>query len=177
MTKATRTHAVRGNAVLAALLAGGTGFGLAGAAAAPAPPPPSRPMAYGMPIDLAAARKAAAAAEAEAKKVSYAPDVIVIVDPDGALVYLERMDEAQIGSIAVAIDKARSAALFRRPTKVFADLLAKGNMIPLTLRGAAPIAGGVPLVMDGKIVGAIGASGGTGAQDGRVAAAGAAALK
>jgi glc operon protein GlcG len=146
---------------------------LAGAARAQAPASP----AYGPPIDLATARKIAAAAEAEAGKVSYAPDAIVIVDPGGALVYFERMDNTQIGSIDVAIDKARSAALFRRPTKVFADLLAKGNMIPLALRGAAPVPGGRPLVSGGKVVGAIGASGGTGEQDDQVAQAGAAVLK
>jgi glc operon protein GlcG len=172
MTKATR-HGV----ALAVLLAGGTSFGLAGAASAQTPAAPPRPMPYGLPIDLEMAKKAVAAAEAEAKKVSYAPDVIVIVDPGGAPVCLERMDDAQIGSIAVAIGKARSAALFRRPTKMFADLLAKGNTLPLALPGATPIEGGMPLVFDGKIVGAIGASGGTGAQDGQVAAAGAAALK
>jgi glc operon protein GlcG len=77
----------------------------------------------------------------------------------------------------VAIGKARSAALFRRPTKVFADLLAKGNTVPLGLRGAVPLEGGLPLIANGKIVGAIGASGGTGAQDGQVAAAGTAVLK
>jgi glc operon protein GlcG len=150
---------------LAALSLGGT-------ALAQAPPMP-----YGPPITLEMAKKAAAAAEAKAKKVSYAPDAIVIVDPGGALVYFERMDNTQIGSVRVAIDKARSAALFRRPTKVFADLLAKGNMVALGLRGAAPVEGGLPLIMDGKVVGAIGASGGTGAQDGQVAAAGVAALK
>jgi glc operon protein GlcG len=152
---------------------------LAGAAQAraqaPASPPP--PLSYGPPVDLDTAKRIAAAAEAEAKKVSYAPDAIVVVDPGGALVYFERMDNTQIGSVEVAIDKARSAALFRRPTKVFAELLAKGNMIPLALRGAAPVEGGLPLVSGGKIVGAIGASGGTGAQDGQVAAAGAAVIK
>ncbi len=150
---------------------------LAGAAWAQAPASPPPPLPYGPPLDLDTAKKIAAAAEAQARKVSYAPDAIVIVDPGGALVYFERMDNTQIGSIDVALDKARSAALFRRPTKVFADLLAKGNHLFLALRGAMPVPGGRPLVSGGKIVGAIGASGGTGEQDDQVAAAGAAVIK
>jgi glc operon protein GlcG len=150
-----------------------SGTALAQAPAAPPPPP----LPYGLPLDLETAKKIAGAAEAEAKKVSFAPDAIAIVDPGGTLIYFERMDNAHIGSVAVAIDKARSAALFGQPTKRFADLVAKGNRFPLALRGAVPLDGGLPLVSDGKIVGAIGASGGTGAQDGQVAAAGAGAVK
>jgi len=153
---------------------------LAGAARAQAPAPtaPARQATpYGPAVSLEEAQKIAAAAIEEAKKVSVAPDAIAIVDPEGVLIYFARMDNTQIGSVRVAIGKARSAALFRRPTKVFADLLAKGNTLPLGLRGAVPLEGGLPLIANGKIVGAIGASGGTGAQDGQVAAAGAAVLK
>jgi glc operon protein GlcG len=166
MTKTT----IRGLA-LAALLASGTLLGLAATARAQSAPP------YGPPISLAAAKKAAAAALAAVTQNKFVPYVIAIVDPAGRLVYFERMDNAQYGSIRIALDKARSAALFRRPTKVFEDILAKGRTAILALSGAVPLEGGVPLVADGKIVGAIGASAGTGPQDGIVAAAGAAAIK
>ncbi len=132
---------------------------------------------YGLPISLDDAKKAADAAVAEVAKAGSAPDVIAIVDPSGLLVYFERMDNAQFGSIRVALDKARTAAMFRRPSKVFEDALAKGRTAILGLRGTAPIEGGVPLVSAGKIVGAIGASGGTAAQDGQVAKAGADTVK
>ena len=97
----------------------------------------------------------------------------------GELVYFERMDDTQIGSVGVAVSKARSAARFKRPTKAFQDALAAGGegLRILALEGAVPVDGGVPIVVGGKIVGAIGASGGTSAQDGQVAAAGVAALK
>ncbi len=134
-------------------------------------------MSYGMPIGLDAAKKAADVAVAEAAKITTTPYVIAIVDPDGELIYFEREDNAQIGSIQVAIDKARSAALFRRPTKVFGDALDKGGTSLLTLHGAVANEGGLPLVAGGKVVGAIGASGGTGTQDGQVAKAGVATLK
>jgi uncharacterized protein GlcG (DUF336 family) len=89
------------------------------------------------------------------------------------------MDNTQLGSAEVAIDKARSAALFKRPTKAFQDALAAGGdgLRILGLKGAVPIEGGIPLVMEGKIVGAIGVSGGTSAQDGQCAKAGADTLK
>ena len=111
-------------------------------------------------LTLDAARKIAAAAEAEAKKNNWRM-VIAIVDEGGHLVYLERIDETQTGSIDVAIQKARSAAAFKRPTKVFEDGLAGGRMALLGLSGAIPIEGGLPLIVDGKVIGAIGASGGT----------------
>jgi glc operon protein GlcG len=132
---------------------------------------------YGMPLGLDDAKKAVAAAETEAKNITPIPYVIAIVDPGGHLIYFERMDNAQIGSVRVAIDKARSAALFRKPTKVFEDALGKGRTVILALRGAVPIEGGLPLVAGGKIVGAIGASGGSGTQDGQVAKAGADTVK
>lgn len=139
------------------------------AAAAPAAPPQ-----YGPPIGAAGAKKAAAAAIAEVAKIGANPMAIAIVDPGGFLVYFERMDNTQYGSVRVAIDKARSAALYRRPSKVFEDALAgPGGMRILALRGAAPIEGGVPIMAGGKLIGAIGASGGTAPQDGVAAGAGA----
>ena len=138
-----------------------------------APPPAQPPLPYGAPIGLDDAKKAAAAAAAEVAKVGSAPDAIAIVDPGGFLVYFERMDNTQLGSVEFAIDKARSAVLFRRPSKTFEDILAGGRTAILALRGAVPIEGGVPIVSGGKIIGAIGASGGTAQQDGQVAKAGA----
>src|SRR5688572_2072995 len=135
-------------------------------------------MSYGPSINLDTAKKVAAPAIAEARK-SQLTMVVAIVDTAGDLVYFERMDDTQVGSTGVAIDKARSAARFKRPTKAFQDALAAGGegLRILALQGAVPVDGGVPLVMGGKIVGAIGVSGGTSAQDGQVAAAGVAALK
>jgi glc operon protein GlcG len=136
------------------------------------------PNPYGAPISLEDAKKAAAPALAEAAKNHWAM-AVAIVDPSGNLVYYEKMDATQIGSANVAIDKARSAALFKRPTKTYQDALAAGGdgMRILRLQGAVPIEGGVPLLVDGKIAGAIGVSGGTAAQDGQCANAGASALK
>ena len=133
---------------------------------------------YGFPIALDAAKKVAAPALAEAAKNNWAM-VVAIVDTAGDLVYFERMDTTQVGSVAVAIDKARSAARFKRPTKAFQEMLAAGGdgLRVFSLTGAVPVDGGVPIVLDGKIVGAIGVSGGTSAQDGQCAQAGAAALQ
>lgn len=142
------------------------------AAQAPSPLPP-----YGPPINLEDAKKVAAAAVAEVAKAGSAPDAIAIVDHGGFLIYFERMDNTQLGSVEIAIEKARSAALFRRPTKVFEDALAGGRNAILALHGAVPLEGGVPIISGGKIVGAIGASGGTAPQDGQVAKAGADAIK
>jgi glc operon protein GlcG len=142
------------------------------AAPAPIPPPP-----YGAPIGIADAKNVAAAAISEVAKVGSAPDAIAIVDHGGFLIYFERMDNTQLGSVDIAIEKARSAALFRRPSKVFEDALAGGRTAILALRGAVPIDGGVPIISGGKLVGAIGASGGTAQQDGQVAKAGAEAIK
>ena len=132
---------------------------------------------YGPPIGLERARHAAAPALAEARKNTWAM-AVAIVDTAGHLVYFERMDDTQIGSVNVAIDKARSAALFKRPTKAFQDTLAGGGegLRVLRLRNAIPVEGGIPLVVDDKIVGAIGVSGGTSQQDGQCAKAGADAL-
>jgi len=136
------------------------------------------PNVYGPPINLDAAKKAAAAAIAEARTNNWAM-AVAITDVGGDLVYFEKMDVTQTGSVRVAIDKARSAALFKRPTKVWQDLVAAGGagLRILGLEGAVPIEGGLPLLMGDKIVGAIGVSGGTAAQDGQVAKAGADMLK
>jgi glc operon protein GlcG len=131
------------------------------------------PNPYGLPISLENAKKAAALALAEAAKNSWTV-AVAIVDPGGNLVYYEKMDNTQLGSANVAIDKARSAALFKRPTKAFQDALAAGGdaVRILRLQGAVPVEGGIPLVLDGKIVGAIGVSGATSTQDAQCAKAG-----
>jgi glc operon protein GlcG len=105
--------------------------------------------------------------------------VIVILDSTGHIVMLHKMDNTQYGSIGAAEDKARSALYFRRPSKVFEDLVAQGGigLRTLALRGATPFEGGIPLAVDGKIIGAIGVSGATSVQDGQVAKAGADAAK
>ncbi|HXZ21050.1 MAG TPA: heme-binding protein [Candidatus Acidoferrales bacterium] len=136
------------------------------------------PNPYGAPISLENAKKAAAPAVAEAAKNNWTM-AVAIVDPSGTLIYYEKMDGTQNGSAHIAIEKARTAALFKRPTKVIQDAIAAGGegLRFLRLEGATPIEGGIPLVMDGKIVGAIGVSGGTSAQDGQCARAGADAVK
>ncbi len=126
-------------------------------------------------LTLAAAKKMAAAAEAEALKNNWRM-VIAIVDDGGHLIYLQRTDETQAGSIKVAVQKARSAAMFKRPTKVWEDALAGGRTAVLGLSGAVPLEGGTPVMLDGKLLGAIGVSGGSGAQDGQVGKAGVDAL-
>ncbi len=146
-------------------------------AQAPPPTPAPPPLPYGAPIGLDDAKKAAAAAVEEVKRIGAAPNAIAIVDHGGFLIYFERMDNTQLGSVEIAVDKARSAALFRRPSKIFEDALAGGRTAILALRGAMPVEGGLPLVLGGKIVGAIGASGGTAQQDGQVAKAGADTIK
>ena len=134
--------------------------------------------AYGAPISLADAKRVISAAQAEATKNKWAV-VISVVDSGGHLVALERMDSTQYGSVEVALEKARTAAAFRRPSKVFQDSVAAGGegLRMLKLPGALPVEGGLPLLSGGKVVGAIGVSGVTSAQDGQIAAAGVAALK
>ena len=141
-------------------------------AQAPAPPP-----AYGMPISLEQAKKVLAGAEAEAKKNNW-PVVIVILDSGGQLVMLQRLDNAQWGSVEIAKEKARSAVALRRPTKALQDLVAQGgaNLRLLTL-GYSVLEGGIPIVADGKIVGAVGVSGVTSPQDAQIAQAGIDSLK
>lgn len=128
---------------------------------------------YGGPITLEHAKTAAAAAMNEARKQGWTM-AVAIVDPTGTLVYYEKMDDTQYGSAQVCITKARSAALFKRSSKDFQDALAGGGegLRVLRLEGAVPVEGGLCLVVGGKIVGAIGLSGGTSAQDGQCAKAG-----
>jgi len=136
------------------------------------------PNPYGASISLESAKKAAAAAAAEARKNNWNM-AIAITDVGGDLVYLEKMDGTQTGSVKVAIDKARTAAMFKRPTKVWQDAVASGGggLRVLGLEGVVPIDGGLPIVMDGKIVGAIGVSGAAGDQDAQCAKAGVDTLK
>jgi uncharacterized protein GlcG (DUF336 family) len=141
----------------------------------PAPGPKLPP--YGPSITLAQAKKVADAALAPAKANGWTV-VIAIVDPGGHLVYLEKLDQTQVGSVVIAEQKARSAAIFKRPTKMFQERLARGGdgLLVLRLAGAIPVEGGLPIVVDGKLVGALGVSGGSSAEDEVCAVAGAAAL-
>jgi len=136
------------------------------------------PNAYGPSVTLETAKKVVAPAIAEAAKNNWTI-AVAVVDPGGNLVYYEKMDNTQLGSANVSLDKARSAALFKRPTKAFQDALATGgeNLRILRLQGVVPVEGGFPLIMDGKIVGAIGVSGMTSAQDAQCSKAGADSLK
>jgi uncharacterized protein GlcG (DUF336 family) len=133
----------------------------------PAPPP-----AYGMPIGLEQAKKVMAGAEAEAKKNNW-PVVIVVLDSGGQLVMLQRLDNAQWGSVEIAKEKARSAVALRRPTKALQDAVAQGGVnLRLLSIGYSVLEGGIPIVVDGKIVGAVGVSGVTSQQDAQTAQAG-----
>lgn len=158
----------RSKALIALILV----FGFLGTGAQMLPNP------YGAPISVDNAKKAAAAALAEAVKNHWTM-AVAVVDPNGTLIYYEKMDNTQIGSADIAIDKARSAARFKRPTKAFQDALAQGGpgLRILGLSGAVPVEGGIPLVADGKIVGAIGVSGDSSDHDGQCATAGAATIK
>jgi glc operon protein GlcG len=131
------------------------------------------PMPYGPAITLEQAKGVMAGAEAEAQRNNW-PVVIAIVDTGGNLVSLQRLDNAQFGSVEVARQKAWSAAAFRRPTKVFEEAIAGGgaNLRLLRLEGASPLEGGIPIAVDGEIIGAIGVSGVTSQQDGQIAQAG-----
>ena len=161
--------------LLAFILAAAMAMPTASAQQAPSAPPTTP---YGPPIGLEAAKKVMTAAEADAVKNNWGM-AIAILDSTGHMVMLHKLDNTQYGSIAVAEDKARSALYFRRPSKVFEELVAQGGigLRTLALRGASPLEGGIPLVSDGKIVGAIGVSGATSVQDGQVAKAGADAMK
>lgn len=136
------------------------------------------PNPYGPPIAVESAKKAAAAALAEAVKNHWTM-AVAVVDPSGTLVYYEKMDNTQTGSAPVAINKARSAALYKRPTKALQDALASGGagIRVLALEGAVPVEGGIPILSGGKIIGAIGVSGDTSDHDGVCAQAGAATIK
>jgi glc operon protein GlcG len=130
-------------------------------------------MAYGLSINLENAKKVAAAALAEVRKNNWTM-AVAVVDPAGDLVYFEKMDDTQVQSTVVCQTKARCAARFARPTKSFQDILSGGGdgLRVLRIEGAVPVDGGLPIVMGGKIVGAVGLSGGTSSQDGQCAKAG-----
>lgn len=136
------------------------------------------PPAYGAPMSLEAAKKAMAASEAEAKKNNW-PVAIAILDTTGSLILLVKLDSTQTGSVDIAIGKARTALDFRRPTKALQDVVAGGGagLRLLSARNVTALEGGVPVIADGKVVGAIGVSGVTSEQDAQVAMAGAAAAK
>jgi uncharacterized protein GlcG (DUF336 family) len=127
-------------------------------------------------LTLAAAKRIAAAAEAEAK-ARKATVVIAIVDDGGHLLLLERLDDTQVASVEVGIGKARTAAIFRRPSKVFEHQVRDGRVAALALPGATPLQGGLPIVHEGKVIGAIGVSGNTPQEDEDIARAGASAFR
>jgi len=124
-------------------------------------------------LTLEVVKKIAAAAEAEAKKRG-ATVVIVVVDDGGHLLLLERLDDTQVASVEVGIGKARTAAIFRRPSKVFEDQVRDGRVAALALPGATPLQGGIPIEFEGKVIGAIGVSGNTPQEDEDIAKVGAA---
>jgi uncharacterized protein GlcG (DUF336 family) len=136
----------------------------AGAVAQERPP-------YGQDIGAEQAKKIAAGAVAESKKNGWRM-AIAIVDNHGMLVYYERMDDTQTASVQIALDKAKTAATFRRPSKAFEDGIAKGRVALLGLSGATPIEGGVPIMAGGKVIGGIGVSGANSDQDAAAAMAG-----
>jgi len=127
-------------------------------------------------LNLAVTKVIVAAAEKEAMKNGWAM-FITVIDEGGTMMAMERLDDAQIGSLDVSIGKAQTSLKFKRPSKVFDDLINGGRNALLGLPGVTPIEGGFPLMADGKVIGAIGVSGGTSAQDAQVAQAGVAALE
>lgn len=137
-------------------------------------PPPAPP--FGWPITVEQAQKAAEAAMAKAREIGV-PNAVAVVEPTGDLVYFAKMDGAPYSAVQLAQQKAVAAARYRRPTKAFYDAIEAGHPFFLTFPGVAGTPGGVPIVIDGKLVGAIGVSGGNGEQDAQVSGAGAAAAK
>jgi glc operon protein GlcG len=127
-------------------------------------------------LTLEAAKKIAAAAEAEADKRG-STVVIAVVDDGGHLILLERLNDTQVASVEVGIGKARTAAIFRRPSKEFEDQVKNGRVAALSLPGATPLQGGLPILYEGKVIGAIGVSGNTPQQDEDIARAGVAAFQ
>ena len=127
--------------------------------------------AYGSSVTLDVAKKIAAGAVAEADRNSWKV-AIAIVDTHGFLKYYEMMDDTQTASANIAVEKARTAATFRRPTKMLEDAISGGRNAVLGMPGATPIEGGLPIVVNGKVIGGIGISGLTSSQDGQVAQAG-----
>ncbi len=133
-------------------------------------------MAEKSALTLAAAKKIIAAAEVEALKNGW-PVVIAVVDDGGNLICLQRLDNAQFGSVDIAIRKARAAVAFKRPTRAWEETLAQGHLRVLGLPGVLPAEGGVPLTWHGQIVGAVGVSGVKSSEDGQIARAGASVLE
>jgi glc operon protein GlcG len=156
--------------ILAASLVAACALAGAPSAAAAQEGLPTKPF-----LTLAAARRVAAAAEADAAARGLGV-VVAVVDDSGTLLLLERLDAAQVASVEVAIGKARTAAIFRRPSKVFEDQIRDGRVAALALPGATALQGGLPLVHAGRVVGAIGVSGDSPQVDEDIARAGAAAL-
>ena len=136
---------------------------------------PARP-SYGAEANLEMAKKIAAGAMAEAAKNKWSV-AVAVVDNHGMLIYYEMMDDTQTAAAHLSIEKARTAAMFRRPSKDFADRVAAGDVSALGLTGAMPIEGGLPIVVGGKIAGGVGVSGMAASQDAAVAKAGLYALK
>ena len=126
-------------------------------------------------LTLGVAKKAVEAAEKEAARRG-ATVVIAVVDDGGHLILLERLDDTQVASVDVGIGKARTAAIFRRPSKVFEDQVRDGRVAALALPGATPLQGGIPIIIDGKVAGAIGVSGNTPQEDEEIAIVGASAV-
>ena len=158
---------------LIALSIAGAAFATAAQAEMAAPPAPAAaPVQYGQPgVNLEQATKAVEAAIAEAKKNGWLL-AVAVVSNSGYLVHFSKMDQTQFASVQIAMDKAKAAAMFRRPTKVFEDRANGGGPSVLSLHGVVASEGGIPLMRDGKIIGAIGCSGGTSQQDGQACKAG-----
>src|SRR6476659_8530600 len=147
-------------------------------AAAPPAAAPAAPLVYGAPITLEMAKRAVAAAEAEARKNNWNV-MIVVLDSGGHTVMSQRLDGTQYASIRIAAGKARTALEFKRPTKALDDTIAAGGggLRLLSVGGVTAFEGGIPIVVDGKIVGSIGVSGVTAQQDAQIARAGAESVK
>lgn len=157
--------------VCVALIAGFPAVAQQAAPPAATPAAPQPPLPYGMPISLALAKKAAAAAEAETKKTGF-PSAIVIVGPNGETIYSEKMDGSNNSAVMAAEQKAKGAALYRRPSKFFEDRVQQAPFV-IQLAGISVVGGGIPLVSNGHVVGAIGVSGApTSASDSQAAQAG-----
>jgi uncharacterized protein GlcG (DUF336 family) len=127
-------------------------------------------------ITLEAAKKMLAAAEAEAHKNNWNV-AIAIVDAGGSLILFQKLDDTQLGSVNIAIGKARTAVNFKRPTKALEDIVAGGRSVFIALEGITPLQGGLPVMVDGKLIGAVGVSGVMSAQDEQVAQAAISALE
>lgn len=135
------------------------------------------PLPYGLAIDVKTAKEVVAAAEVEANKNQW-PVAIAIVDSGGHLVLFQRLDNTQLGSVEVSIEKAKTAVMYRRPTKAFEDRIAQGGAdLKLLKLPGLPLEGGIPIIRDGRIIGAIGVSGVQSTQDAQVATAGLKAIK